>query len=47
MANSIADNTLIAYPSNSRPKRNKPGCDLGYTRRDKMAEALGCYAEYV
>ena len=29
------------------PKRNKPGRDLGYTRYDKMAEALGCYGEYV
>jgi len=25
------------------PERNKPGRDLGYTRYDKMAEALGCY----
>jgi len=24
------------------PERNKPGRDLGYTRYDKMAEALGC-----
>ncbi len=29
------------------PERNKPGRDLGYTRYDKMAEALGCYGEYV
>ena len=29
------------------PEREKPGRDLGYTRYDKMAEALGCYAEYV
>jgi thiamine pyrophosphate-dependent acetolactate synthase large subunit-like protein len=29
------------------PERDKPGRDLGYTRYDKMAEALGCYAEYV
>jgi thiamine pyrophosphate-dependent acetolactate synthase large subunit-like protein len=29
------------------PQRNKPGRDLGYTRYDKMAEALGCSAEYV
>jgi hypothetical protein len=29
------------------PERNKPGRDLGYTRYDKMAEALGCYAEYM
>jgi thiamine pyrophosphate-dependent acetolactate synthase large subunit-like protein len=29
------------------PERNKPGRDLGYTRYDKMAEGLGCYAEYV
>jgi thiamine pyrophosphate-dependent acetolactate synthase large subunit-like protein len=29
------------------PNRDKPGRDLGYTRYDKMAEALGCYAEYV
>ena len=27
--------------------RDKPGRDLGYTRYDKMAEALGCYGEYV
>jgi acetolactate synthase-1/2/3 large subunit len=25
----------------------KPGRDLGYTRYDKMAEGLGCHAEYV
>jgi thiamine pyrophosphate-dependent acetolactate synthase large subunit-like protein len=29
------------------PTRDKPGRDLGYTRFDKMAEALGCYGEYV
>jgi thiamine pyrophosphate-dependent acetolactate synthase large subunit-like protein len=29
------------------PKREKPGRDLGYTRFDKMAEALGCYGQYV
>ena len=29
------------------PDHSKPGRDLGYTRYDKMAEALGCYAEYV
>ena len=29
------------------PNREKPGRELGYTRYDKMAEALGCYAEYV
>lgn len=29
------------------PNREKPGRDLGYTRYDKMAEALGCYGEYV
>jgi thiamine pyrophosphate-dependent acetolactate synthase large subunit-like protein len=29
------------------PKRDKPGRDLGYTRFDKMAEALGCYGDYV
>jgi thiamine pyrophosphate-dependent acetolactate synthase large subunit-like protein len=29
------------------PERNKPGRDLGYTRYDKTAEALACYAEYV
>lgn len=28
-------------------KREKPGRDLGYTRYDKLAEALGCYGEYV
>jgi thiamine pyrophosphate-dependent acetolactate synthase large subunit-like protein len=29
------------------PDHDKPGRDLGYTRYDKMAEALGCYGEYV
>ncbi|MCH9672864.1 MAG: thiamine pyrophosphate-binding protein [Gammaproteobacteria bacterium] len=29
------------------PDHSKPGRDLGYTRYDKMAEALGCYAELV
>jgi thiamine pyrophosphate-dependent acetolactate synthase large subunit-like protein len=29
------------------PERNKPGRDLGYTRFDLMAEALGGYGEYV
>ncbi len=29
------------------PDGTKPGRDLGYTRYDKIAEALGCYAEYV
>jgi Thiamine pyrophosphate enzyme, C-terminal TPP binding domain len=29
------------------PKREKPGRDLGYTRYKKMAEALGCYGDYV
>ncbi len=29
------------------PKGDKPGRQLGYTRFDKMAEALGCYGEYV
>ena len=29
------------------PDRTKPGRDLGYTRYDKMAEALGCHGEYV
>jgi len=29
------------------PEGNKPGRYLGYTRYDKMAEALGCFAEYV
>jgi thiamine pyrophosphate-dependent acetolactate synthase large subunit-like protein len=29
------------------PNREKPGRELGYTRFDKMAEALGCYGEYV
>jgi len=29
------------------PKGDKPGRNLGYTRFDKMAEALGCYGEYV
>ncbi|WP_173930984.1 thiamine pyrophosphate-binding protein [Chelativorans sp. Marseille-P2723] len=29
------------------PERKKPGRDLGYTRFDQMAEAFGCYGEYV
>ena len=29
------------------PDGKKPGRDLGYTRYDQMAEALGCYGEYV
>jgi thiamine pyrophosphate-dependent acetolactate synthase large subunit-like protein len=29
------------------PQKNKPGRDLGYTRYDKMAEALGAYGAYV
>lgn len=29
------------------PDGTKPGRDLGYTRYDHMAEALGCYSEYV
>lgn len=29
------------------PNHEKPGRELGYTRFDKMAEALGCYGEYV
>jgi acetolactate synthase-1/2/3 large subunit len=29
------------------PDRDKPGRDLGYTRFDRMAEALGCHGEYV
>ena len=29
------------------PKREKPGRELGCTRDDKMAEALGCYGDYV
>lgn len=29
------------------PNREKPGRDLGYTRFDKMCEALGGYGEYV
>jgi thiamine pyrophosphate-dependent acetolactate synthase large subunit-like protein len=28
-------------------KREKPGRELGYTRFDEMARALGCHAEYV
>jgi thiamine pyrophosphate-dependent acetolactate synthase large subunit-like protein len=31
----------------SDPEGVKPGRDLGFTRYDKLAEALGCYAEYV
>lgn len=29
------------------PDRVKPGRDLGYTRYDRMAEALGCHGEFV
>jgi len=29
------------------PKGEKPGRNLGYTRFEKMAEALGCHGEYV
>ena len=29
------------------PERKKPGRDLGYTRFDRIAEALGCHGEYV
>jgi len=29
------------------PDKDKPGRNLGYTRYDKMAEALGCHGEYV
>lgn len=29
------------------PKKEKVGRNLGYTRYDKMAEALGCYGEFV
>jgi acetolactate synthase-1/2/3 large subunit len=29
------------------PQGIKPGRNLGYTRYDKMVEALGCHAEYV
>lgn len=29
------------------PTRTKPGRELGYTRFDRMAEALGCHGEYV
>ena len=29
------------------PDRDKPGRELGYTRYDRMAEALGCHGEYV
>ena len=29
------------------PDRKKPSRDLGYTRYDKMAEALGCHGQYV
>ncbi|HUB49943.1 MAG TPA: thiamine pyrophosphate-binding protein [Acetobacteraceae bacterium] len=29
------------------PKREKPGRELGYTRYDKLCEALGGYGEYV
>ena len=29
------------------PERKKPARDLGYTRYDRLAEALGCHGEYV
>ena len=29
------------------PEQNKPGRNLGYTRFDKMAQALGCHGEFV
>jgi thiamine pyrophosphate-dependent acetolactate synthase large subunit-like protein len=29
------------------PQGDKPGRNLGYTRFDRMAEAFGCYSEYV
>ena len=29
------------------PERKKPGRDLGYTRFDELAKALGCAGEYV
>ena len=29
------------------PQGDKPGRNLGYTRFDRMAEAFGCYGEYV
>jgi thiamine pyrophosphate-dependent acetolactate synthase large subunit-like protein len=29
------------------PEKERPGRDLGYTRYDRMAEALGVYGEYV
>ena len=29
------------------PDKDKPGRELGYTRYDQLAEALGCYSEYV
>lgn len=29
------------------PEKEKPGRELGYTRYDQMAEALGCYSDYV
>ncbi len=29
------------------PNKDKPGRDLGYTRYDKIAEALGGHAEFV
>ncbi|MFO1061604.1 MAG: thiamine pyrophosphate-binding protein [Dongiaceae bacterium] len=29
------------------PKKERPGRDLGYTRFDRMAEALGCHGEQV
>ena len=29
------------------PDRDKPGRDLGYTRYDMIAQALGCHGEHV
>jgi thiamine pyrophosphate-dependent acetolactate synthase large subunit-like protein len=29
------------------PRKERPGRDLGYTRFDRMAEALGCHGEHV
>ena len=38
---------IVPPRSTADPERNKSGRELGYTRFDKMAEALGCHGEYV
>jgi hypothetical protein len=43
----VLQRRVRALRQTRRAFRNKPGRDRGYTWYDKMAEALGCYAEYV